>query len=298
MDSTHSKVSSGILFVIFWVIDQKIWISKDWIEIWFQNLIWIRFKSEADTCLIPIGLYRFVWISDVERRILKDLDVPDWTVPFQLSGTFWSVRWGSNGRGESKREESYLGFLGARRRRDLGQGVDLRWALVASGRRRCYDGVQEDEAGLGAWSLSSMACRGERELRLEGYGRRWSFGRWWGAHFHARFSRRKALAWAPEREEGDRREKGKQGSPAASNFTGDACRSTEIRRAISSCWGGIGERGKGRRGRSSWALYRRDQLEEQARVWLGTRQDRRLATKPCGEGSPPQGGGWHTGQGG
>jgi hypothetical protein len=34
MDSTHSKDSNDILFVIFGPIDQKIWILQDSIEIW------------------------------------------------------------------------------------------------------------------------------------------------------------------------------------------------------------------------------------------------------------------------
>jgi hypothetical protein len=36
MDSTCSKDSNGILFVKFRVTDQKLWISKDMDEIWFE----------------------------------------------------------------------------------------------------------------------------------------------------------------------------------------------------------------------------------------------------------------------
>jgi hypothetical protein len=54
----------------------------------------------------------------------------------------YPIRWIEIGRaGLEGKREWYLGFPGARRRRDLGQGVDLRRALVASGRWRIHDEV-------------------------------------------------------------------------------------------------------------------------------------------------------------
>jgi hypothetical protein len=67
MDSTHSKDSNDILFVIFGPIDQKIWILQDSIEIWFEILFWICFESEADTWRNIIGQYQFVWITVLGR---------------------------------------------------------------------------------------------------------------------------------------------------------------------------------------------------------------------------------------
>jgi hypothetical protein len=69
MDSTSLKVSNGILFVIFWVTDQKIWIIKVLDEIWFEIPIWIEFKSGADTCHVLIERYRFGRIAIRGRRI-------------------------------------------------------------------------------------------------------------------------------------------------------------------------------------------------------------------------------------
>jgi hypothetical protein len=69
LDSRCSKDSNGILFAIFGSTDQKIWISKDLIKIWFQTSIRIEFISWADTWQLLIGGYRFGWITDLGRRI-------------------------------------------------------------------------------------------------------------------------------------------------------------------------------------------------------------------------------------
>jgi hypothetical protein len=47
MDSRGSKDSNDILFAIFGPTDQKIWFSKDWDQIWFENSIRNLFWSEA-----------------------------------------------------------------------------------------------------------------------------------------------------------------------------------------------------------------------------------------------------------
>jgi hypothetical protein len=47
LDSTLSKDSNGISFVIFWVTDQKLWFFKDLDQFWFEKPIWILFWSEA-----------------------------------------------------------------------------------------------------------------------------------------------------------------------------------------------------------------------------------------------------------
>jgi hypothetical protein len=90
LDSTYSKDSNGMLFVKFWVTDQKIWIIKVLDEIWCQNLIWIRFKSEEATWRVLIWGYRFMRISDQNRRIKRRLDAPDCLVPLRVSDLFWS----------------------------------------------------------------------------------------------------------------------------------------------------------------------------------------------------------------
>jgi hypothetical protein len=64
LDSTYPKVSNDILFVIFGRRNQKIWISKDLDEIWFQTSIWIEFKPRTDTCRVLTGRYQFGWILD------------------------------------------------------------------------------------------------------------------------------------------------------------------------------------------------------------------------------------------
>jgi hypothetical protein len=81
MDSTHSKVSNGVLFVIFGRRDQKIWIIKVLYEIWFEIPIWITFKSGADTWSYLIRRYHFRRIKNWGRWILLDLDAPDRPVP-------------------------------------------------------------------------------------------------------------------------------------------------------------------------------------------------------------------------
>jgi hypothetical protein len=67
VDSTYSKDSNDILFEIFRVRKQKLWIMQDSIEIWHEFLFWISFKPEVATCLFPIWAYQFDWICDLNR---------------------------------------------------------------------------------------------------------------------------------------------------------------------------------------------------------------------------------------
>jgi hypothetical protein len=90
LDSTHHKVSNGILFVIFGSMKQKIWILQDSIEIWSKFLFWFSFKPGVTTCRVLIGSYRFSWISIVKRQILRRSDGLDRPVPLHLSEVFRS----------------------------------------------------------------------------------------------------------------------------------------------------------------------------------------------------------------
>jgi hypothetical protein len=83
----------------------------------------------------------------------------------------YPIRWIEIERaGLEEKREGYLGFPGARRRRDLGQGVDLRRALVASGRRRIDDEVQHGEEVLRASTTPSITSSEEEEGWLESSG--------------------------------------------------------------------------------------------------------------------------------
>jgi hypothetical protein len=59
LDSTHSKVSNDILFVIFGPMNQKIWIIQYWTEFRFEILFYICFESEQATCRFLISRYQF-----------------------------------------------------------------------------------------------------------------------------------------------------------------------------------------------------------------------------------------------
>jgi hypothetical protein len=87
----------------------------------------ICFEPGIDTWPCLIGRYHFGWIRSRRRWILCKSNGSDSLVPFRLIEMFWGVRWGSNGRGESEREGTHLGFrwtspmrlqLGSERRRD------------------------------------------------------------------------------------------------------------------------------------------------------------------------------------
>jgi hypothetical protein len=111
VDSTRPKDSNDILFVIFGLMDRKIWFSKDLAKNIFEFLIiWTLFDLGADTCQIPISPYHFIWISNVEHQILKDLDVPDWTIPVHLSEPIWSTTSRSGGYDLKREERGYLGL--------------------------------------------------------------------------------------------------------------------------------------------------------------------------------------------
>jgi hypothetical protein len=69
------------------------------------------------------------------------------------------------------------------------------------------------------------------------------------ARFAAVFGKRETSEKAPERGEGDRRERGSYGSLTATNFAGDARRRAEIRREISRrTRDGFEERQRGKEG--------------------------------------------------
>jgi hypothetical protein len=126
MDSTCLKDSNGTLFVIFGHRNQKLWISKDLDEFWFQISIWIKFKQGTDMWQLLTGPYRFGRISDVDRRIKRDLSGPDHSIPPQLSDSFRSVWLRSNGWDQTR--ESLTGsarFPTSRRRR-----AALGWTLA------------------------------------------------------------------------------------------------------------------------------------------------------------------------
>jgi hypothetical protein len=73
LDSRCSKDSKGISFAIFGLINRKIWILQDWVEIWFENLFGILFEHRQATWLFFVGPYRFTWIKLLSRRILSGL---------------------------------------------------------------------------------------------------------------------------------------------------------------------------------------------------------------------------------
>jgi hypothetical protein len=77
LDSTLSKDSNEILFVIFEPTDQKIWILQDWNGIWFENLFQICFGQRLATWQFMIGGYLFGWITSVVRCIKRGLDGSD-----------------------------------------------------------------------------------------------------------------------------------------------------------------------------------------------------------------------------
>jgi hypothetical protein len=83
LDSTLSKDSNDISFVIFGPTDQKIWILQDWIKFWFENLFEFCFDPMLATCSILIGWYPFGWITTWSRWIKVDLNGPDLMVPFR-----------------------------------------------------------------------------------------------------------------------------------------------------------------------------------------------------------------------
>jgi hypothetical protein len=120
-----------------------------------------------------------------------------------------------------ERGKGYLGFPWARRRQDLGQGVDLRRALVAFGKQHVHDEVQGDTASFPVWSSLSIVSRGGRERRLEVHRRRCASGDHWGARSAAVLGEPRAWGGAPEEGEEDRRERGTRGSLISSVTSGD-----------------------------------------------------------------------------
>jgi hypothetical protein len=109
LDSRCSKDSNGISFVIFGPTDQKIWFSENLDKIWFQISIRICFKSPADTWRVLIGAYRFGWIGNKERWILRGLDAWDHLITLHLSDSIWTTRSRSDGQRQRRGALTGLG---------------------------------------------------------------------------------------------------------------------------------------------------------------------------------------------
>jgi hypothetical protein len=127
MDSTCSKDSNGILFVFFWVTDQKLWIIKLWTKFRFKFLFWTYFESEQATWPFLTGAYWFGWIKVRGRRILRWSDAQDFTVPIRLSDLIWTTWSWSDGRGRG----------GVAHR--LGLGFQVAGVLLRCGLRLCFE---------------------------------------------------------------------------------------------------------------------------------------------------------------
>jgi hypothetical protein len=97
LDSTFPKDSNEILFSIFGLINRKIWILQDWVEIWLEFSIWIGLIRNRATWRFLIGRYQFGWIGFVGRRILSGLGGWDLYVPVQLSDSISCVDVRSDG---------------------------------------------------------------------------------------------------------------------------------------------------------------------------------------------------------
>jgi hypothetical protein len=167
MDSRSLKDSNDILFANFGCRDQKIWFLQDWIEFWFRFLFEICYDQRLATWSFSTGPYRFGRIGNFSRRILWCFDGPDHPETLRLSDLFRIFGFRSNGW-EWIWGRLTVGGLGFRRgHRRCGQVVDLRRVLVASGRRRCYDGLQEIMESPNAWSTVSVESRRREGRRLE-----------------------------------------------------------------------------------------------------------------------------------
>jgi hypothetical protein len=84
LDSTHSKDSNEVSFVIFGSTEQKLWFFKDLDQIWFENLFEICSGSDRATWRYGIRWYRFVRIKNWGRWIWVDVDARDQSVPVRL----------------------------------------------------------------------------------------------------------------------------------------------------------------------------------------------------------------------
>jgi hypothetical protein len=140
---------------------------QDLDEIWFEILIRICFKSEADTWHVLISRYRFGRITISGRRILVRSDGLDCTVPIHLSGSIWRIRSKSDGREESGREPHRLGFPAGRRRRGLVQALNDGDVLAASGIDEWVDELQHGEGSPIVCSTRSVEFGTVAEERLE-----------------------------------------------------------------------------------------------------------------------------------
>jgi hypothetical protein len=176
MDSTCSKDSNGILFVIFWVVYWKIWFLQvcRYLKGFESNLN--QNRSGLDTWQLVIRRYRFVRIIIVERWIKRDLDGSDRPVPLRLSGSIGST--GSRSDGRDQKGEGYLLGLGLRRdfSGEISPARFLRWggsgshsgeSTAISGWRRCYDKTRSTAGILFVWSTTWIASSTRVEGRLE-----------------------------------------------------------------------------------------------------------------------------------
>jgi hypothetical protein len=69
LDFRCSKDSNEILFAIFGLIEWKLWILQDWVEIWLDISIWIGLIRNRATWQLFISRYRFGWIVNASRWI-------------------------------------------------------------------------------------------------------------------------------------------------------------------------------------------------------------------------------------
>jgi hypothetical protein len=244
IDSTCSKDSNDILFVICGLINQKIWFSEDLDEFWFKFLFESCFKSGTATCLLLIGAYRFGQIRSVDRRIWSDMDGSDRTVPFRFKWSVWFTGSRSNSYDLKEGSSPVWARVPARKVWRGGSGstpATLQWLLddgdatTASRRRWCHDKMQEDEADSGAWSSSSIASREREGGRLEAARVHVHFGRQGCARSATSLGEQRAWEGAPCRGEADREEEEDGGSPAVANFAGRARRCQGCRREVPPC---------------------------------------------------------------
>jgi hypothetical protein len=137
LDSILPKDSNGMSFVNFGLINWKIWILQDWIEIWSEFLIWVSSKPEADTWHDLVGGYRF----RVDRRSgALDLSGPGRTWFFRTPSLKWfnlnhKIQIGWSWTEERGAHRIWLGFVSPAASSGSGRG-----------HHRCFEGSWTMEA--------------------------------------------------------------------------------------------------------------------------------------------------------